>query len=187
MFSGISGTLEGKSFEEKNSTINYTFNSLQISSKHVGTSRGVPMLFIPFFADQQGNALRSERNGIGRMLPFGKLTNETLSVTLNEMLTNRAYLNRAKEVANLFNDNLVHPMNESIYWIEHVMRSKGAKHLKSNAVNMSLMSVLLLDVLILPIIAIALIYIALKSFIRFVKSKSSNNSSKVTRIKSKRA
>lgn len=145
------------------------------------------MLFIPFFADQRRNALRSERNGNGLMLPFAKITNETFSAALNEVITNKQYSNRAKELAILFNDNLVHPMNESIYWIEHVMRSKGAKHLKSNAVNMPWFSVLLLDIIILPIGVVALIYFGLKSFIRFIRSKSSGENIKVTRKKSKRA
>lgn len=145
------------------------------------------MLFIPFFADQRGNALRSERNGNGLMLPFAKITNETFSVTLNEMLANKAYMKRAKELASLFNDNLVHPMDESIFWIEYVMRSKGAKHLKSNAVNMTWFSLLLLDVFILPIAIVAFIYIGLKSFIRFIISKSSDKSIKESDRKSKRA
>lgn len=153
----------------------------------VGIARGVPMLFIPFFADQRRNALSSERNGNSLTLPFTKLTNETLSSTLNEMLTNKTYLDRAKEVSRLFNDNLIHPLNESIFWIEYVMRSKGAKHLKSNAVNMSWFSILLLDVFILPIVVLAFIYIGLKSFIRFIKSKLSDKSIKVSHEKSKRA
>lgn len=147
------------------------------------------MLYIPFFADQRRNAMNSERNGNGLMLPFTKLTTETLSSALNEILTNKAYLDRAKELAQLFNDNLVHPMNESIFWIEYVMRSKGAKHLKSHAVNMPWYSVLLLDILILPIAIVAFIYIGLKSFIRFIKSKSSDKSIKIKKTceKSKRA
>lgn len=154
---------------------------------YLGTARGVPMLFIPFFADQRGNALRTERNGNGLTLPFVKITNDTFSASINELLTNKAYLNRAKELAILFNDNLVHPMNESIYWIEYVMRSKGAKHLKSNAVNMPWFSVLLLDVIILPIGIVALLYFGLKSLIRFVGSKSSGENTKVPRKKTKRA
>lgn len=152
----------------------------------IGTARGVPMLFIPFFADQRGNALRSERNGNGLTLPFTKLTIETLSATLKKMLTNKLYFNRAKEVARLFNDNLVSKMDESIFWIEYVMRSKGAKHLKSYAVNMSWFSILLLDILVLPTAIVALIYISIKSFVCFFKSKSSDKIKKVTYKKSKR-
>lgn len=152
-----------------------------------GTARGVPMLFIPFFADQRGNALRTQRNGNGLTLPFVKITNETFSASINEMLTNKAYFNRAKELAILFNDNLVHPMNESIYWIEHVLRSKGAKHLKSNAVHMPWYSVLLLDIIILPIAVLVLLYFGLQSLTSLVESKSSGEYPKVSRKKTKRA
>lgn len=126
-------------------------------------ARGVPMLFIPFFADQRRNSLISVRNGNGLMLPFSKLTTESFSETLDEILSKKAYNERAKETANLFNDNLVHPMEEAIFWIEYVMRSKGAKHLKSYAVNMSWFSYLLLDVLALPVAIIIFAYVSMKS------------------------
>lgn len=137
----------------------------------LGTARGVPMLIIPFFGDQKRNGMISVRNGNGLMIPFSKITTDTFSEILTEMLTNEIYNNRAKEIARLFNDNLVHPMEEAIFWIEYVMRSKGAKHLKSHAVNMSLFSYLLLDVLALPTGAIILTYILIKLFLRRILNK----------------
>lgn len=136
-----------------------------------GTARGVPMLLIPFFGDQKRNAMISVRNGNGLMIPFSKITTETFSEILTEMLTNKTYNNRAKEIASLFNDNLVHPMEEAIFWIEYVMRSKGAKHLKSHAVNMSWFSYLLLDVLVLPIAVIISTYILITLFLRQIFNK----------------
>lgn len=124
------------------------------------------MLFIPFVVDQKRNAQSGVRNGIGRVLLFSKLTAETFSEALEEMLTNKAYTERAKETARLFSDNLVHPMDEAMYWIEYVIRFKGAKHLKSYAVNMSWFSYLLLDVLMLPILFIVFIYILIKFLLR---------------------
>lgn len=129
------------------------------------------MLFIPFFSDQNRNSLISEQNGNGLMLPFSTLTAETFSSYLNEMLTNKVYDDRAKEIARLYNDNLVHPMEEAIFWIEYVMRSKGAKHLKSHAVNMSWFSYLLLDVLALPIIFIIFTYALVKLVLRSIFKK----------------
>lgn len=133
------------------------------------------MLFIPFFADQQRNALKSVANGNALSLEFSMLTSELLDAKLEEILTNKVYYNRAKDLAKLFNDNLLHPMDEAIFWIEYVIRSKGAKHLKSNAVNMSWFSYLLLDILIIPIVGVFIIYFALKSMF---KSKNKNNKSK---------
>lgn len=129
------------------------------------------MLFIPFFADQNRNAEIAIRNGNGLMLPFPQLTAETFSASMNEMLSNEAYGKRAKEIARLFDDNLVHPMEEAIFWIEYVMRSKGAAHLKSYAVNMSWFSYLLFDVFALPIAFIVIAYATLKFILKSIFKK----------------
>ncbi|XP_031621869.1 UDP-glucuronosyltransferase 2B15-like [Contarinia nasturtii] len=154
-----------------------------ISGLFEGTARGVPMMFIPFFADQQRNALKSVASGNALSLEFSKLTSELFEATLQEMINNKAYLNRAKELAVLFNDNLMHPLDEAIFWIEYVIRSKGAKHLKSYAVNMSWFSYLLLDIFIIPVIAIFIIYLALKSI---SKSFISSDNKKRKKIKTKK-
>lgn len=136
------------------------------------------MLFIPIFGDQLRNALKSVSNGNAQMLPFSKITPESFSTALEEMLTNRAYFDRAKELARLFNDNLVHPMEEAMFWIEYVIRSNGAPHLKSNAVNMSLISYLLLDILIIPFSLIAIVYVLMKLMCRSRKSSRSREETK---------
>lgn len=136
-----------------------------------GISRGVPMLFIPFFADQNRNALKTQQNGHGLMLPFTKITTESLSAALKELLTNQKYADRAKEMARLFNDNLVHPLDEAVFWIEYAMRSKGATFLKSYAVHMSWFSYLLLDILLLPVGVGAFIYIWIKLLCRVLITK----------------
>lgn len=142
------------------------------------------MLFIPIFGDQLRNALKSVSNGNAQMLPFSKITPDSFSTALEEMLTNKAYFERAKELARTFNDNLVHPMDEAMFWIEYVMRSNGAPHLKSHAVNMSLISYLLLDILIIPFLAIAIVYVLVKLTCRSRKS-SKRPSQKETKKKLK--
>lgn len=117
------------------------------------------------------------------MLQFPKISPESFSSVLQEMLTNKVYFNRAKDLARTFNDNLVHPMDEAMFWIEYVMRSKGAKHLKSNAVNMSLISYLLLDILIIPFAVIVVVYILMKLLFR--STKPSVNQSSKTKNKKK--
>lgn len=135
------------------------------------------MLFIPFFGDQYRNALKCVTSGTALMQEFSTLTIQSFSTALQEMLTNKAYYNRAKELASIFNDNLVHPMEEAIFWIEYVIRTNGAKHLKSNAVNMSWFSYLLLDILSAPFVVIFLIYLFIKKSFR-KKKISKNNKSK---------
>lgn len=117
------------------------------------------MLFTPLFADQHRNALKAVAAGHGLRLSFNEITVETLTEHLNTILTNDMYSKRAKEISRIFNDNLVHPMDEAIFWIEYIIRSNdGGKHLKSNAVTMTWFSYLMLDVLIVPFLIIFIIY-----------------------------
>lgn len=115
---------------------------------------GVPLLSIPFFGDQFRNAIRIEASGHGKFIQHRDITTKTLSKAINEIISNQAYLNRVKETSTIFQDNLVHPMDEAMYWIEYVARFKGAQHLKSHAAHMSWFTYLLLDVAFATLLAV---------------------------------
>lgn len=97
---------------------------------------GVPMLAIPFYGDQFRNAKRAVKNGHALMIAYQDLNRATIEEKLTEMLSNAQYRRRAKEVAAVFNDNRMAPIEEAMYWIEYVARHKGAKHLHSKAIDM---------------------------------------------------
>lgn len=135
---------------------------------------GIQMLVIPFVGDQYRNALRIKSAGYGKFLDFKDITHESLYGVLNEMLTDSKYSRRAKEISAVFNDNAVHPMDEFIFWIEHVIKFRGVQHLKSRAANMSVFTYLSLDVIAvnlvigLGIVFVCLGFIKLFVFIFFV-------------------
>lgn len=126
-----------------------------------GTSRGVPMLFMPVFGDQFRNAAKTVQRGYGLILHRQDVTKARLTEKIETLVYDKQYSQRAKEVSNIFNDNLVHPMDQAIYWIEYVARHKGAPHLKSAAIEMSFFEYYSLDVygalIVLPVILIALV------------------------------
>lgn len=103
------------------------------------------------------------------------ITTNSFSTAINEIISNEAYLAKAKETSAVFKDNLMHPMDEAMFWIEHVAKFKGAKHLKSHAVNMSLFSYLLLDVLLVNVAILSVIlytvYISMKKLFSKKKNK----------------
>ncbi|XP_053673812.1 uncharacterized protein LOC128724073 [Anopheles nili] len=111
-----------------------------------GIYRGVPMLYIPFYGDQHRNALKAEQAGYALTLNFPELNVITLGSRINELLTNPAFMKQAKRASELFRDNIVPPMQEAMHWIEYVIRHKGAKHLKSNAIELPWVQYLMLDV-----------------------------------------
>lgn len=117
-----------------------------------------------YIGDQHRNAQRAQSVGNGKFLKFKEITEELFTETLNELVSNESYFNKAKEISAIFKDNLVQPMDEAMFWIEHVVKFKGAKHLKSHAVNISLFSYLLLDVLavnVLGVLAIVFVFYCL--------------------------
>lgn len=120
-------------------------------------ARGVPLLVIPFFADQHRNAFRVVKMGYGKSMSFGDMTIESFNEVVQEIVTNNSYTNKIKEISAIYGDNLVHPLDEAMFWIEYVCRHRGAKHLKSHAVHMSTFQILLLDVILTTILGVAFI------------------------------
>ncbi|XP_062551814.1 LOW QUALITY PROTEIN: UDP-glycosyltransferase UGT5-like [Armigeres subalbatus] len=118
---------------------------------------GVPTLFMPFYGDQHRNAIRAVRSGYARKTLFVDLTEETFMSEISQMVNGKKYYKRAKEISTLFRDTIVDPMNESMFWMDYVVRHNGAAHLKSSAVNLSVVQYLLLDVLGLVVLLILMV------------------------------
>lgn len=133
------------------------------------------MLIIPFFGDQFGKAKRAERTGYAKVLHYNELTTDSLTNSIQEMIENKSYTDQVKYISDVFSDNLVDPMDETIWWIEHVAKFKGAKHLKSRAVNMSWISYFLLDVFFMMtltfLFAALVLYIIVKNIMNAVKER----------------
>lgn len=130
--------------------------------------RGVPLIMIPFFGDQFRNAIRAQNSGYAKHMKFNEITEETLVETITEMTTNSSYSQKANEISATFKHNLVEPLDEAVWWIEYVCRFKGAKHLKSHAVNMSWFSYLLIDVILATLVTIFTILILLHKTVKYL-------------------
>lgn len=128
-----------------------------------GIFHGVPFLFMPLFADQHRNTLKSVNDGLGQSINFADLTTELLLDRIRKVISNKTYSENMKRASLVFRDNLVPPMEEAMYRIEYVIRHKGAPHTKSASVNLQWYEYFLLDVFGSYLsLAIVPIYIILK-------------------------
>lgn len=68
-------------------------------------------------------------------------------------------------------------MDEAMFWIEHVAKFNGAKHLKSHAVHMSWFTYLMLDIVIVNALIGLMAAIAFSILIRklFCQRKNGHN------------
>lgn len=91
---------------------------------------GVPILAMPVFGDQDANADRAVYNGYGLKLKFDQLNEDTFEKSIFELLNNSSYRENVRHKSKIYHDRPEHPLKTAVYWVEYVIRHKGAQHLK---------------------------------------------------------
>ncbi|XP_053677533.1 UDP-glycosyltransferase UGT5-like [Anopheles nili] len=92
---------------------------------------GVPVIGIPVFGDQYLNMAKAERTGYGLLVPYQEISEERLSKAINQILTDGKYKTVAKSISARYRDQPQEPLELAAFWVEYVIRHKGAEHLKS--------------------------------------------------------
>uniref|UniRef100_A0A2K6GNL7 UDP-glucuronosyltransferase n=1 Tax=Propithecus coquereli TaxID=379532 RepID=A0A2K6GNL7_PROCO len=93
---------------------------------------GIPMVGVPMFADQPDNIAHMKAKGAA------------VEVDLNTMTS---YKENAMRLSRIHHDQPVKPLDRAVFWIEFVMRHKGAKHLRPAAHNLTWVQYHSLDVI----------------------------------------
>ncbi|XP_053559232.1 UDP-glucuronosyltransferase 2A1 isoform X4 [Bombina bombina] len=91
---------------------------------------GVPMVGIPLFADQPDNIVHMKNKGMAVMLDFNKMEAQELVDAVNTVINNPSYKENAMRLSHIHHDQPIKPLDRAVFWIEYVMRHKGAKHLR---------------------------------------------------------
>ncbi|XP_022921076.2 UDP-glycosyltransferase UGT4-like isoform X1 [Onthophagus taurus] len=107
---------------------------------------GVPMVCIPFFGDQFKNCADAEINGYSITVKLNELSEKSFSEGLNKVLYDEQFQEAVKFKSEMYRDQPMHPMDKAVYWIEHVLKHKGAKHLKIKGADLPWYQYLLVDV-----------------------------------------
>ncbi|KAF5280450.1 hypothetical protein FQR65_LT03259 [Abscondita terminalis] len=144
-----------------------------LQSMEESINGGVPLVGMPFFGDQPLNVAKMVNLGIAKQVNLATLDAQTLKQTIIEVAENPMYRNRVKEIASLTSDVPMTGLEKAIWWIEYVIRHKGAKHLKSPAVDLPLYQYYLLDVFGFIFIILSIGLFVISKLIYFVASNSS--------------
>ncbi|XP_046402604.1 uncharacterized protein LOC124168427 [Ischnura elegans] len=124
------------------------------------SNRGVPLIGIPHFADQQANMQRVADLQVGVKLDANNLTADNILSAINEVLGNPAYSKNMKKLQSIVADQKDDPLERAIYWIEYVMRHNGAKHLKPAVFYLHWTQAYMLDVLLVIAAVVSLVTIS---------------------------
>ncbi|XP_010946906.2 UDP-glucuronosyltransferase 2B31 isoform X1 [Camelus ferus] len=98
---------------------------------------GIPMVGIPLFADQPDNIAHMTAKGAAVRLDFNKISRIDLLNALKQVINNPSYKQNAMRLSTIQHDQPVKPLDRAVFWIEFVMRHKGAKHLRPAAHNLT--------------------------------------------------
>ncbi|XP_036451840.1 UDP-glucuronosyltransferase 2C1-like [Colossoma macropomum] len=118
---------------------------------------GVPVLGLPLLFDQFDNVLRLKAHGAACLLEVATLTKNQFLEALKELLENPTYRNNIKRLSRLHRDKPLSGLDSAIFWIEFVLRHKGAPHLRTEAYAMPWYAYYSIDVAALLFVIIAAI------------------------------
>ncbi|CAH0559938.1 unnamed protein product [Brassicogethes aeneus] len=121
----------------------------------------VPVVVIPFSADQTTNADTLAKYGMGKYLGYKDITEEILTEYINEVITKPSYKKNAMMLSKLYTDQPTDGLEKAIWWIEYVLRHKGASHLRYPSSDLPLYQYLMLDVLLLIVLALSVLVLVL--------------------------
>lgn len=98
---------------------------------------GVPVVGLPLFLDQPDNVSRLRAKGGAVLLDIATLDRHVFADALMRALYDPSYRENMQKLSRLHRDQPVKPLDLAVFWIEYVMRHKGARHLRTHANKMS--------------------------------------------------
>ncbi|KAL0818871.1 hypothetical protein ABMA28_008189 [Loxostege sticticalis] len=119
---------------------------------------GVPVVGIPVFGDQYVNMKSAEDKGFGISVKLAEDMADDILAAVREILNNPIYKTKAKELSAIFHDRPMSPGQELVFWLEYVVRTGGAKHLRSPAVQVPMYQKLYLDLMVVLVLAFAVLW-----------------------------
>ncbi|XP_039889187.1 UDP-glucuronosyltransferase 2A1-like [Simochromis diagramma] len=129
---------------------------------------GVPVLGIPLFFDQYDNLLRLQERGAGRIIHLSDLNGHNFEQVLQQLLHQESYRQNIQQMSRLHRDQPITPMEKAVFWVEYVMRHKGARHLRTEAYKMPWYSYYCLDVLFILLSVVTALLYSIVALVRFL-------------------
>ncbi|GLH09939.1 uncharacterized protein GBIM_14952, partial [Gryllus bimaculatus] len=116
-------------------------------SSHESTWRGVPIVAIPFIVDQYLNAARLQGLGVAEKLDYAALSKESVLAALTKMLGDPRQIRGVQRPRP--------PLETAVFWVEHVLRHRGAPRMRAPTADIPWYELMLLDVAAFVLLVVA--------------------------------
>uniref|UniRef100_A0A673BRU6 UDP-glucuronosyltransferase n=1 Tax=Sphaeramia orbicularis TaxID=375764 RepID=A0A673BRU6_9TELE len=108
---------------------------------------GVPVVGIPLFFDQYDNLMRLKERGGAQILTLSTMDKDNNFLkAVEEVLNDPSYRMNMQRLSRLHRDQPMKPLDNALFWMEFVMRHKGAAHLRTESYRMPWYSYYSVDV-----------------------------------------
>ncbi|XP_023949313.1 UDP-glucosyltransferase 2 [Bicyclus anynana] len=139
---------------------------------------GVPVIGIPIAGDQYVNMRSVAKKGFGIAITLAEDMADHIYVAIQKMLESNKYKAKAKELSFIYHNRNQQPGDELVFWIEHVVATGGASHLKSPALSVPCYQKMHLDILVVLLIVLV---VGIKLIRRVVKKDNSKGKKEKTK------
>ncbi|XP_049764765.1 UDP-glucosyltransferase 2-like [Schistocerca cancellata] len=126
-----------------------------LQSLNEAAYRSVPLIVTPYFSDQTHNCEKINSAGIGIRIYLKDISKETVLDAINKIIHDPSYKERMAQYSRLFREHREQSVETAVWWLEYVVRHKGAPHLRSAALDLHWWQLLLLDVIAFALAAAA--------------------------------
>ncbi|XP_039481622.1 UDP-glucosyltransferase 2 [Drosophila santomea] len=132
---------------------------------------GVPMVVLPIFGDQPLNAALLVNSGYGVSLDLQTLTEDAFREAINEVLENEKYTLAVRKFSALYRDRPLTPKQSVLFWVDYVLRHRGAPNLQSPAMHMGFIELHNLDIYALVLTILILLVLLSQRAVKFLLGK----------------
>uniref|UniRef100_A0A914PC29 glucuronosyltransferase n=1 Tax=Panagrolaimus davidi TaxID=227884 RepID=A0A914PC29_9BILA len=152
-----------------------------------GSTKGVPMICIPVFGDQNRNARLLVRRGMGTVIDKMEVTKEKIVDAIKEIIDNENYRKNAKTLSKIVNAKPFSPSERVVKYAEFAAQFGDTGTLTTQGRHQSFMVLYSLDVIgflftVFFVILVVLIWIVKKLY-NFLKSRFSKKVSVEKKMK----
>lgn len=110
--------------------------------------RAVPMLVLPMLFDQNANARKIEKKGIGRKLDSRFMSESYLQRMIDDTMLAK-YKEKITELSEIIHDQPMTSREKAVWWCEHVIRHRGLQYLNYLGASVPFVERYYLDVAVL--------------------------------------
>ncbi|XP_038847864.1 UDP-glucuronosyltransferase 2C1-like isoform X1 [Salvelinus namaycush] len=127
---------------------------------------GVPIVGLPLIFDQPDNLHKMKARGAAKILDIFTISRDIFLQALQEVLNEPSYRMNMQRLSRLHRDVPMEPLDTALFWIEFVMRHKGAAHLRTESYRMPWYSYHSVDVMVFLLAVLLLIMLTTVAIIR---------------------